>query len=62
MTPSEVESTQISGCEKKDPLCMLVKRGETCPHCHVGVIDYNGLLDLECPICGYREGLGGGCT
>lgn len=36
--------------------------GELCPRCGLGVLDYNGLLDLECPVCGYSEGPGGGCT
>jgi uncharacterized Zn finger protein (UPF0148 family) len=39
-----------------------VRRGEHCPQCHAGILDYNGMLDLECPECGYYEGTGGGCT
>jgi len=39
-----------------------VRRGEACPRCEVGRLDYNGLLDLECPACGYSEGSGAGCT
>ena len=40
----------------------LMRRGETCPRCLLGQLDYNGLLDLECPVCAYTEGPGGGCT
>ena len=40
----------------------LMRRGETCPRCGLGTLDYNGLLDLECPVCAYTEGPGGGCT
>ena len=25
----------------------LMRRGETCPRCGLGTLDYNGLLDLE---------------
>jgi hypothetical protein len=39
-----------------------VRRGETCPRCGIGQLDYNGLIDLECPVCGFTEGPGGGCT
>ena len=39
-----------------------VRRGEACPRCGVGRLDYNGLLDMECPFCGYSEGSGAGCT
>lgn len=39
-----------------------VRRGEPCPRCAGALLDYNGLLDLECPQCGYTEGPGGGCT
>jgi len=40
------------------------KHGETtcqvgpdslCPHCHSGKLEYNGLLELVCPECGYKE-------
>jgi uncharacterized protein (DUF983 family) len=39
-----------------------VHRGSVCPKCGEGLLDYNGLLDLECPNCGYVESGGGGCT
>ncbi|MCX6080725.1 MAG: hypothetical protein NTW32_14440 [Chloroflexi bacterium] len=39
-----------------------VRRGESCPRCGLGRLDYNGLIDLECPVCGYSEGSGAGCT
>jgi len=40
----------------------VVKVGKPCPECGIGILDYNGLLDLECPHCGFTEGPGGGCT
>ncbi len=27
--------------------------GESCPHCKVGRLDYDGCLNLVCPRCGY---------
>jgi len=29
--------------------------GDLCPACGKGHLDYNGLLELECPQCGYRD-------
>ncbi len=34
--------------------------GQPCPRCHQGIMDYDGLLNLVCPVCHYVEG--GGCT
>ena len=39
-----------------------LRKGEPCPLCGTGNLDYNGLLQLECPACGYVNGEGGGCT
>lgn len=39
-----------------------LRKGELCPQCGEGALDYNGLLQLECPKCGYVTGEGGGCT
>ena len=39
-----------------------LRKGETCPQCGEGKLDYNGLLQLECPACGFVSGEGGGCT
>ena len=33
-----------------------------CPNCGKGRLDYNGLLELECPACGIRFGGGAGYT
>jgi uncharacterized protein (DUF983 family) len=39
------------------------RSGDACPACGQGRLDYNGLLELECPACGYRYGgEAGGCT
>jgi predicted RNA-binding Zn-ribbon protein involved in translation (DUF1610 family) len=34
--------------------------GSICPQCGQAVLDYDGLLNLVCPLCGFSEG--GGCT
>lgn len=39
-----------------------LRAGSTCPSCGVGKLDYNSMLALECPNCGYTSGEGGGCT
>lgn len=37
-----------------------LRPGMTCPRCKQGTIDYNGLLELICPVCGLKET--GACT
>ena len=38
-------------------------KGGVCPQCAKAQLNYNGLLQLECPTCGFVEaGEGGGCT
>jgi len=39
-----------------------LRKGEVCPNCGAGLLDYNGLLQLQCPSCGFVNGEGGGCT
>jgi rubredoxin len=36
--------------------------GSLCPNCGQAKLDYNGLLELECSACGYRNANGAGCT
>ncbi len=40
---------------------LVLRPGMLCPVCAEGRLDYNGLLILTCPHCGYQDG-GGGCT
>ncbi len=39
-----------------------LRSGGNCPRCGEGKLDYNGLLQLECPACGFVDSDGGGCT
>lgn len=39
-----------------------LRKGSVCPQCGKDTLDYNGLLQLECPACGFVNGEGGGCT
>jgi len=39
-----------------------LRAGTICPACGKGKLDYNGMLALECPLCGYTSSEGGGCT
>ncbi|MEW6028886.1 MAG: hypothetical protein ACOYZ8_06355 [Chloroflexota bacterium] len=51
--------------EPEPPARLVVpplRRGELCPQCGEGRLDYNGTLDLACPVCGFTSGGGGGCT
>lgn len=30
--------------------------GQTCPVCGLGIMDYDGLLNVVCPVCGFTQG------
>ena len=51
-----IDQPQIT--QVKEPL----RQGAACPQCGCPGLDYNGLLQLECPSCGFVNGEGGGCT
>lgn len=36
--------------------------GMLCLVCKRGTLDYDGLLNLTCPVCGFQSSGGGGCT
>lgn len=67
----EKETSKLSSLEKlllgiEQPVLMQnippLKKGEPCPQCNAALLDYNGLLQLECPACGFVNAEGGGCT
>lgn len=38
------------------------RAGDPCPHCGEGRLEYNGLLLLECDLCGYQAATPFICT
>ncbi len=63
--PMKIEKPDLSEKSPKpqntpDQVCQLIpltslQPGMTCPRCHNGTIDYDGLLHLVCPNCGLTE-------
>jgi predicted RNA-binding Zn-ribbon protein involved in translation (DUF1610 family) len=61
--PSQIEQNekkgQISSGESTSTCNLnLAKRllpGMPCPRCGKGIVDYDGLLQLVCPVCGLKE-------
>ncbi|HOW92804.1 MAG TPA: hypothetical protein PK883_10850 [Anaerolineaceae bacterium] len=45
----------------KNSACLTGKPGQPCPACGNGLMDYDSLLVLCCPVCGFKEP-GGGFT
>jgi uncharacterized protein (DUF983 family) len=33
-----------------------LRSGDLCPSCRAGRLDYDGMLNLSCPVCGYAVG------
>ncbi|RJQ41162.1 MAG: hypothetical protein C4545_07255 [Anaerolineaceae bacterium] len=50
--------------QKEEPAQKSVHRscgfqaGALCPRCKQGILDYNGMLNLQCPLCGLEIGHG----
>jgi uncharacterized protein (DUF983 family) len=61
----EISSLELLLQGKLKPVAetqVALRAGMICPACRRGRLDYNGLLALECPECGYASSEGGGCT
>jgi ribosomal protein L37AE/L43A len=59
------QSPLVRDRKNKKPKIEIVrppKRGDECPQCKQGKLDYNGMLDLECDHCRYTLSGGAGCT
>lgn len=66
---------EISQHARKQPYCQAapkakvrpsagkirLRAGDLCPNCQGEKLDYDGLLNLSCPKCGYTAGWGS-CT
>lgn len=51
---------ELNPPETPAPPRKAAEAGLPCPQCGQGRLDYDGLLNLVCPMCGFVEG--GGCT
>lgn len=60
MDLESLQAPRIEPQTQPEPTRTVMRVSEPCPRCGLGRLDYNGLLELECPVCGYHEG--GGCT
>ncbi len=50
--PLDLTSIQETG----EPLKIEYRPGKRCPRCKQGILDYDGLLNLVCPVCGPVQG------
>jgi len=48
-------AVQLKG-QPLDDLPVRYQAGARCPNCHQGILDYDGLLNLVCPVCGQGQG------
>lgn len=52
MTEEEMQTEQT---EEEEPK-IVIQYGAVCPACGKGLLDYDGMLNLVCPVCGYGQG------
>ena len=45
--------------DPQEGMGVLLRRGMVCPQCGLAKLDYDGMLNLSCPHCGFSAG--GGC-
>ena len=50
------DGNEITKSLMVDLAVLEIRRGERCPMCQQGVMDYDGLLNLACAECGYALG------
>lgn len=60
--PSDFELLLMGRVKSSTKRSMPHRIGDKCPQCGKGKLDTNGVLALECPVCGYTSTEGGGCT
>ncbi|HAF61873.1 MAG TPA: hypothetical protein DCK95_06060 [Anaerolineaceae bacterium] len=54
---TDEKDEQNSHPHENEPICGFFA-GARCPKCKQGILDYNGMLNLQCPICGFENGYG----
>jgi hypothetical protein len=59
-TPHFFGSERIPALETHTPVAGIdLRSGDVCPQCQIERLDYDGLLNLTCPGCGFSPS--GGC-
>jgi len=56
----QTDLVEFNPAETPAPPRQAAEAGAPCPQCGQGMLDYDSLLNLVCPLCGFVEG--GGCT
>ncbi|MHB0924556.1 MAG: hypothetical protein ACYC6H_07430 [Bellilinea sp.] len=51
-SPEKTGETQL----QSDSSPTGAEAGKPCPVCGLGIMDYDGLLNLVCPVCGCTQG------
>jgi hypothetical protein len=53
--PPEKQDVQL---DQNHPIEIPIRyqAGALCPQCRLGILDYDGLLNLVCPVCGQGQG------
>jgi hypothetical protein len=54
-SPPEKQDVQL---DQDQPIVISIRyqAGALCPQCQLGILDYDGLLNLVCPVCGQGQG------
>jgi len=55
MMDTETQPQQPEPPEEEQPK-IVIQVGAPCPACSQGRLDYDGMLNLVCPLCGYGQG------
>ncbi|MEN6410613.1 MAG: hypothetical protein ABFD44_12985 [Anaerolineaceae bacterium] len=45
----------MSNLQQEDEHGKRLEAGRPCPFCGMGTADYDGMLNLRCPVCGAQE-------
>lgn len=56
-SPEEQALTEIVPTAAEEMALLIptqeFRRGAPCPNCGDGILDYDGMLNLSCPVCGF---------
>jgi hypothetical protein len=51
----DTEPESMSNLLPEDEHGKRLEAGKPCPFCGKGIADYDGVLNLRCPVCGAQE-------